>query len=171
MMSQNSHVNGQPRENCTDMKVYLFSANRSKRGTGVRLTSGFSVILYSLLAEPRSRSAAISGKISSGSPTTTSSASGSNACGSLIQLGSTFERLAHAFALNRHRTDHHKIGPEDVLIAQLFKCKVNETDFPLFGTKRGDGDEPERRHERALWDDFHHFPKTPKRGRKARPDH
>src|SRR2546425_1214132 len=29
MMSQNSHVNGQPRENCTDMKEYLFSANWS----------------------------------------------------------------------------------------------------------------------------------------------
>jgi hypothetical protein len=41
MMSQKSHVKGQPRENCTDIELYFSSANRSKRGTGARLTSGF----------------------------------------------------------------------------------------------------------------------------------
>jgi len=60
---------------------------------------------------------------------------------------------------------------EDEIGAQLFEREVNQADFPLPGTKCGHGDEPERRHEGTLRDDFHHFPKAPKRGRKARPDH
>ena len=63
------------RENCTDMELYFLSANRSKRGIGVPLTSRFSLARYSLRARPASRFAAISWKISSGSPTTTWSAS------------------------------------------------------------------------------------------------
>ena len=34
MMSQNSHENGQPRENCTLAKAYFFIFNRSRRGAG-----------------------------------------------------------------------------------------------------------------------------------------
>src|SRR6266700_6657704 len=88
-----------------------------------------------------------------------------------IELGGAFEPLTHALALDPHRTDHHKVGPKQILIAQLFEREVNQADFPLSGTKRGHGDEPERRHEGTLRDDFHHFPKAPKRGKKARPDH
>ena len=34
MMSQNSHMNGQPRENCSVPSAYFFILSRSKRGTG-----------------------------------------------------------------------------------------------------------------------------------------
>jgi hypothetical protein len=35
------------------------------------------------------------------------------------------EHSEQIVTLDLHRTDHHEIGPKEVLIAQLFKPKIN----------------------------------------------
>src|SRR5687767_4229886 len=76
MMSQNSQLNGQPREYCTDIELYCFKSAILKSGTGVNESGGRSTALYVRLVFPDSRSATNSGNVVSASPMKTWSASG-----------------------------------------------------------------------------------------------
>ena len=74
-------------------------------------------------------------------------------------------------ALRVHGAHHHQVGPLQILIPQLLEGVVDQPDLPGRRTKRGDGDQAQRRRHRALGNHLQHALKPPERRRKTRPHH
>src|SRR3984893_3411416 len=73
--------------------------------------------------------------------------------------------------LDMHPADHDQVGPHDVRVKELIKSSIDQPDSPILRTQSGDSNQPKRGHGGFFGKKSHHPLKTPKRGRKLRPNH
>ena len=171
MMSQNSQLNGQPRENWMPMCRYLSSSSRSNRGVGLWVTSGFSAERYVPRVAPgrevgeehRDRRLAlvehqiVGGRIDLGLARRILAADDDALAARVTEI----DQGEECPLLRQHAAGQDEVGPVEERRVHLSHVEIEETDVPLAREQGRDGDEPEGRRRIACVEQLTDFTVVP----------